>query len=225
MTEELDIHTDLRRRLISGEFAYGEKLRAESLRKDYGCAASTMREVLLRLSAVGLVDFQEQRGFRMPTYSQQKQHDITRMRIMLESEGACQSIRNGGVDWEARLTAAHHKLSHIESRMSKLGMVDDLPRLWSEAELEFHQTLLSACGSEVLIEMHLMVYHRYRQIKIEADQELTDLAANIREHQNILDAAVKSDPALMRRRIYEHFKRHLITDGQRAELFEVSAAG
>ncbi len=188
------------------------KLRAEVLRKDYGCAASTVRESLLRLSAVGLVEFQEQRGFRMPGRSLEKQDDITRMRIMLESEGACASIINGGVGWEARLTAAHHKLSHIESRMSALGMVDELPRLWSEAELEFHQTLISACGSDVLIEMHLIVYNRYRQIRIEADKMLTDLAANIKEHNNILEAAVKGDPGLMRRRIHEHFSRHLIPE-------------
>lgn len=215
MTQDSDIFADLRRRLTSGEFAYGSKLRAEVLRQDYGCAASTMRETLLRLAAIGLVEFQEQRGFRMPEYSTAKQNDITEMRIMLESEGACRSIQFGGIDWEARLTAAHHKLSHIESRMSALGMVDDLPRLWSEAELEFHQTLISASGSETLMEMHQMVYSRYRQIKIEADKVLTDLAANISEHQNILEAAVTGDPELMRRRVYEHFERHLSADARR----------
>lgn len=215
MTQDNDIFADLRRRLTSGEFAYGSKLRADVLRKDYGCAASTMRETLLRLSAIGLVEFQEQRGFRMPKYSDEKQNDITEMRIMLESEGACRSIEKGGVDWEARLTAAHHKLSHIESRMSALGMVDDLPRLWSEAELEFHQTLISASGSDVLVEMHLLVYNRYRQIKIEADRVLTDLSANIEEHKNILEAAVLGDTALMRRRIYEHFERHLSPEARK----------
>lgn len=209
MSEHLDVFSDLRRRLISGEFSYGTKLRAEALRKDYNCAASTVRENLLRLSEVGLVEFQEQRGFRMPEYTLEKQHDITTLRIMLEREGACASIRNGGVDWEARLSAAHHKLGHIESRMSDLGMTGDLPRLWSAAELEFHQTLISACGSELLIELHLTVYHRYRQIKIEADQALTDLAANILEHKNILDAAISGDETLMRRRVFEHFERHL----------------
>jgi len=222
MTQDSDIFADLRRRLTSGEFSYGSKLRAEVLRKDYGCAASTMRETLLRLAAIGLVEFQEQRGFRMPEYSKDKQNDITEMRIMLESEGACRSIRNGGVDWEARLTAAHHKLSHIESRMSALGMVDDLPRLWSEAELEFHQTLISASGSETLLEMHLMVYNRYRQIKIESDKVLTDLAANIEEQNNILDAAVSGDPDLMRRRIYEHFERHLSAEARKPEMSLVS---
>jgi len=218
MTQDHDIFADLQRRLTTGEFDYGAKLRAEVLRRDYGCAASTIRETLLRLSALGLVEFQEQRGFRMPDYSLEKQNDITEMRIMLESEGACRSIKSGGVDWEARLTAAHHKLSHIESRMGVLGMVEDLPKLWREAELEFHQTLISASGSQTLVEMHLMVYNRYRQIKIETDKALTDLAANVQEHKNILDAAVSGDTELMRRRIYEHFERHLSDTSRRPEM-------
>ena len=210
MSVDTDVFADLRRRLISGEFAAGAKLRAELLRRDYGCAASTVRESLLRLSELGLVEFQEQRGFRMPVCPPETRHDITRTRILLESEGACGSIEKGGVDWEARLSAAHHKLSHIESRMTAMGSTAELLGLWSATELEFHQTLISACGSPLLMELHLIVYHRYRQVNIEADRALTDLAANIREHENILDAAIRADPELMRRRIHEHFKRHLL---------------
>ena len=208
----MDVFEDIKTRVISGQFAHGEKLRAEVLRNDYGCSASTVREALLRLSAVGLVEFQEQRGFRMPEYSEERQHDITHMRIMLEAEGACRSMRHGGVGWEARLNAAHHKLSHIESRIGAMGPTDEMAHLWMEAELEFHQTLLSACGSETLMEMHLQVYNRYRQVKADVDRSFFHLADNIREHQAIVNAAVSGDEAIMRKRIFEHFERHLMPD-------------
>lgn len=207
----MDVYEDLKRRLVSGDFTYGEKLRAEGLRNDYGCSASTIREALLRLSAVGLVDFQEQRGFRMPQYSRRRQHEVTEMRILLEQEGACRSIRNSTVDWEARLNAAHHKLSHIEKRIAAKGPKDGLPELWMEAELEFHGTLLSACGSEALIETHLVIYHQYRQIKVEFDRRFEHLADNIREHQAIVDAALSGDEPGMRKSILEHFERHLVS--------------
>lgn len=205
----MDVFEDLKRRLVSGDFGYGAKLRAEMLRGDYGCSASTVREALLRLSAVGLVDFQEQRGFRMPEYSRRRQHEVTEMRILLEQEGACRSIRNATVDWEARLNAAHHKLSHIEKRIAAKGPVEGLPDLWMEAELEFHGTLLSACGSDVLIETHLVIYHQYRQVKVEADRQFVHLAENIFEHQAIVDAALAGDEPGMRKAIYAHFERHL----------------
>lgn len=208
----MDVFEDLRRRLVSGDFAYGAKLRAEVLKNDYACSASTVREALLRLSELGLVEFQEQRGFRMPEYSLERQHDITQMRILLETEGACRSMRAGGVGWEAALNAAHHKLSHIESRISNRGASEDLRQLWMVAELEFHQTLLSACGSPMLMELHLVVYHRYRQIKIEADRAFLYLAKNIREHEAIVAAAVSGEDAQMRRAIFEHFQHHLLPE-------------
>ena len=206
----MDVFEDIKTRAISGAFAHGEKLRAEVLRNDYGCSASTVREALLRLAALGLVEFQEQRGFRMPEYSQERQHDITQMRIMLETEGACRSMRHGGVAWESRLNAAHHKLSHIERRIAAMGPTDELAKLWMEAELEFHQTLLSACGSDILIELHLQVYNRYRQVKAEYDRAFQHVANNIREHQAIVDAALSGDTDTMRQRVFEHFERHLI---------------
>ncbi|MEL6782217.1 MAG: GntR family transcriptional regulator [Pseudomonadota bacterium] len=206
----MDVFEDIRTRAISGGFAHGEKLRAEILRNDYGCSASTVREALLRLAALGLVEFQEQRGFRMPEYSPERQHDITQMRIMLETEGACRSMRHGGVAWESRLNAAHHKLSHIESRIAAMGPTDELAQLWMAAELEFHQTLLSACGSDILIELHLQVYNRYRQVKAEYDRTFLHVTENIREHQAIVDAALSGDETTMRTRIFEHFERHLL---------------
>lgn len=212
MAQEADVFEDLRARVTRGEFAGGMKLRADLLRGDYGCAASTVREALLRLAAVGLVEFQEQRGFRMPEHSMARQHDITTMRILLETEGALRSMARGGIDWEARLSAAHHKLSHIERRMQQVGMTDEVLRLWSAAELEFHQTLMSACGSPTLMELHLTVYHRYRQVMVEKDRALADLAANIEEHRKILEAAVGGDADVMRRCIHAHFQRHLVPE-------------
>ena len=209
MKSETDIFEDLRNRLIRGAFEYGSRLRAESLKKDYDCSASTVREVLFRLSTLGLVDFQEQRGFRMPERSLERQHDITQMRIMLESEGACRSIRLGGVAWEARLTAAHHQLSHIESRMSGMGPVAELPDLWMKAELEFHQTLISACGSELLQQMHMGVYHQFRQQLLDVDRGFENLAENIVQHKTILDAAVAGDETGVRQAVHDHFARHL----------------
>ena len=53
--------------------------------------------------------------------------ELTHMRVLLEGEGTVLSIRKGGVPWEARLTAAHHQLSHIEKR---IHAQDDPQDLW-----------------------------------------------------------------------------------------------
>ena len=210
MPQETDIYEDLRNRLVAGAFEHGKKLRAEQLRLDYGCSASTVREVLFRLSTEGLADFQEQRGFRVPELSKQRQHEVTLMRILLEGEGACLSIRQGGVAWEARLSAAHHKLSHIETRIRSSSQVLEFLDLWIEAEREFHETLISACGSDVLKRMHRTIYAQFRQQLVISDRNFSFLPENITQHQLIVDAALAGDEDLVRQRIHDHLARNLI---------------
>ena len=148
MTNEKGIYRELEKRLTTNEFLHGAKLRAEILREEFGCSASSVREVLFRLSTQGLVNFQDQRGFRVPERSSKKVIELTHMRVLLEGEGAVLSIRQGGVAWEARLTAAHHQLSHIEKRIHALDDPAELIEIWFSCEGEFHQTLISACGSD-----------------------------------------------------------------------------
>ena len=210
MSTKPTIYDSLRDRLVNGEFTQGQRLRANVLRLDYDISASNMREILFRLSTVGLVDFQEQRGFRLPRQSPEIQHDLTKFRILLESEGACLSIRSADIDWEARLTAANHKLSHIESRVRGGGANQALITLWTEAERAFHQTLIDACGSETLKQTHDMIYQRFRQQLITTDRQFVFIPENIEQHQAILDAVLAGDEALTRTRIAEHLARNLI---------------
>ena len=209
MPPETDIFQSLRKRLISNGFEHGAKLRAEALRTEYACSASTVREALFRLSVVGLVDFQEQRGFRVPERSPEKLIEITHLRVLLEGEGAAMSIRNGGVAWEARLSAAHHQLSHIETRISAQNDHSDLVDLWFNAEHEFHVTLIAACGSETLKQMHSRIYAQFRQQLMVVDRKFDFISENIEHHARILEAALSGDQDLTRQRIHEHLERHL----------------
>ena len=209
MTSISQIHEQIRHRLITGQFEHGVKLRAETLRAEFGCSASTVREILFRLSTVGLVDFEEQRGFRVPPQSPDRQHELTAMRILLEQEGACLSIRLGGVAWESQLSAAHHKLSHIEARIRSEGGVEAYLDLWCLAEQEFHETLISACGSALMHRIHAQIYAQFRQQLVSAETNYGYFPENIAEHQAILDAALDRDEARVRTCIHDHLKRNL----------------
>ncbi len=206
---DTDIHADLQHRLISNGFDHGEKLRAEQLKQYYGCSASTVREVLFRLASEGLVDFQEQRGFRVPAMSATLLAELAHLRILIEAEGTVLSIRHGGVAWEARLTAAHHQLSHIEKRIHSTEDPSPMVGLWFQAELEFHQTLIAACESETLKAMHLQIYQRFRQQLMVADRSFDFISKNIQHHHSILVAALDGDEALTRQKIHDHLARHL----------------
>ena len=211
MTDVQTTYEHLRNRLISGEFEPGQRLKYQDLRCDYDISVSTIRELLFRLSTVGLVDFIEQRGFRVPKQSDALLHDLTQTRILLEGEGACLSIRHGGVGWEARLNAAHHELKHIEKRInSSSNHSNELITLWSSAELRFHRTLIEECRSEVMQQLHLQVYYRFRQQMISCDKDFTYVAENVDQHQGILEAVLTHDEALVRQHIHNHLSRNLV---------------
>jgi DNA-binding GntR family transcriptional regulator len=209
MTQDIDIYADLQHRLIANGFDHGEKLRAEQLKHDYGCSASTVREALFRLSAQRLVDFQEQRGFRVPEKSPELLAELTHLRILLEGEGTALSIRHGGVAWEARLTAVHHQLSHIESRIKTAEDTSQFVDIWFQAEREFHDTLISSCGSETLKSTHQHVFFRFRQQLMVADRSFDFISANIEQHYQIMVAALAGDEALTKQKIHDHLARHL----------------
>ncbi|GFE65470.1 GntR family transcriptional regulator [Litoreibacter roseus] len=206
-----EIHDELHRMLLTAQFGPAQKLKPEDLRKRYNCSANTIREILLRLTAAGLVTFEEQRGFRTREATPERRHDVTKFRILLEQEGAIASMQNGGLEWEAQLAAAHHKLSHIETRVATSGAVEDNMQLWSDAERDFHKTLISACDSALLRETYNRVYDQFRQQMVtqERDFGTNYFRAIISEHQAILDAALARDEPTCREAIYDHLKRNL----------------
>jgi len=204
------IYDDLHRKLVTAQFEHGEKLKSEDLRQIYGCSANTIREVLFRLSTAGLVAFEEQRGFRARRTSRERQHDLTQFRILLEQEGVSLSIKHGDIEWEARLSAAHHKLSHIESEVRRAGGVEHVLSLWSNAEWEFHDTLISASRSPLLRETYKIIYDQFRQQLVSRDSNYGYYADNIEEHRAILEAALARDEPLCRQHIHDHLARNMI---------------
>lgn len=199
-----DIYWDVRGRLITASFEAGQKLKPDELRLHYGCAASTIREVLFRLSCDQLVEFQDQRGFRVPRASRLRLEELTQLRIIIEREGARLSIADGGLEWEANLTAAHHKLAHVEDKMHASADPAVYMGVWCAGEWEFHNTLISACGSATLIAAYRDIYDRQRQQLVMAVENSGYREGNITEHRAILDAALARDADLCAAQIGTH---------------------
>ena len=205
-----EIYADLQHRLLTGGFAPGAKLMPSSLHGEYRCSANTVRDVLLQLSKVGLVEFEIQRGFRARSVSIRKRAEIARFRVILEQEGAVASMRNGGLEWESALAAAHHRLMHIERQFAKSR--DDVPfvGIWSDAELAFHRTLLSECRLPPLLETFNSVYMQFRQqmVGLESNCVPDYFHGIILEHNAIVEAATAKDEAALRAAIQAHQARH-----------------
>lgn len=206
-----DIFDDLHMRLVTIDIVPGQKLKSEELRLKYGCSGNTIREILFRLANVGLVRFEEQRGFRATPNTPEHRRDVARFRIMLEQEAAHLSMQRGGIEWESRLSAAHYKLKHIEQRIEKEVDHASVIPLWTDVEWEFHDTLTSACGSSMMRATYRNVYDQFRQqvVSLERDFGRSYFETIVREHETILEAAISRDEGACQQAIYDHLKRNL----------------
>jgi DNA-binding GntR family transcriptional regulator len=175
--------------IIFGKLLPGEKLKLDRLRKDYRTSVGTLRELLNRLASEGLVVAEGQRGFEVAPVSAENLREIAALRLLLESHALTQSFEAGDMDWEGRVVSAYHKLSAIEKRLVSGDRAD--PEIWKRYDWEFHHALISACGSNALLEIHAPIYDKYLRYQMIAGIFRGEIAA--REHKKLLECALKRD--------------------------------
>ncbi len=181
----------IRSDIVFGHLAPRQKLRLEKLRDVYGASISTLREILNRLSSENLVVAEGQRGFEVAPVSVENLREIAALRLLLESHALQQSFAEGDMEWEGRVVAAHHKLAMLEKRM-RAGDLSET-ELWKRYDWEFHQALISACGSTVLMETHAAVFDKYLRYQMIALSFRGDIAAE--EHKIMHECALERDSA------------------------------
>lgn len=196
----------LRNDIVEGILAPGEKLRVEHLKDRYGVGAGTLREALLRLVSDALVLVQGQRGFRVAPMSLADFEDITRTRVLLETEALRQSILAGGEEWEANLVSVFHLLSRAEERLTQdHGAVEE----WELRNRIFHESLIQACPSRWLHHFQAIIYRqseRYRRLSVFRRPIPRDVHA---EHQALFEAALRRDADAAAALLREHILRTL----------------
>lgn len=209
------------------ELEPGDKLPSEAtLARRFEVSRPTVREALVALEIAGVVDirinvgailvdpdarlmpapgsiYSYAGGNRLEELGNTCTSEVTRLRILLECDGAQKSIRHGGVTWEGDLVAAHHRLAHIEQRM-RTGEPVHFDG-WRKADWEFHQALLSACGSKLHKSLHKATFDQYRQI-VQVEYRTIGFRGDqiIAEHKAILDAALARDEAACAAALEDH---------------------
>ncbi|MBO6719450.1 MAG: GntR family transcriptional regulator [Rhizobiaceae bacterium] len=190
----------IRADIVFGRLVPGQKLKLERLRDTYGASISTLREILNRLSSESLVVAEGQRGFEVAPVSVENLREIAALRLLLEAHALEQSFAAGDMEWEGRVVAAHHKLATLERRMRGGDHSDT--ELWKRYDWEFHQALISACGSTVLMETHAGIFDKYLRYQMIALSFRGDIAAE--EHKIMHDCALARDAKRAREVLIRH---------------------
>jgi GntR family transcriptional regulator, carbon starvation induced regulator len=182
----------------------GDKLRVEELRATYGAGGSPVREALSRLTSVGLVRVEGQRGFTVSDVSTDDLLDLMRIRIWVETSALRSSIDNGDRNWEANILAAAHRLGGDQPKILTNGEVGLEPE-WEHKHREFHTALVRACDSPRLMSQRELLSDlsdRYRHMSVASGTGGRNPAE---EHENIMEATLARNAKKATQLIADHF--------------------
>jgi DNA-binding GntR family transcriptional regulator len=187
------VFTQLRADILSGRLQPGERLRYTDLCERYGTSMGVLRESLLRLAEQGLARGELQQGFQVTPLSTEDLRELTEARRELESLTLRRAIADGDVEWEARLLAAHHRLSR--ARIIDPEDPERLSDTWVAAHADFHEALLNGCANQRLKSMATALrdsaeLYRSWSLPLGHGSSARDVAT---EHSDILEAAVARD--------------------------------
>lgn len=194
----------LRADILNVALVPGEKLRVEFVCDRYQAGSSPVREALSRLSAHGLVERKEQRGFYVAPVSATDLEELTKTRCWLEGTALRESIACGGEPWEESIVLASHRLDRVPRSLG--GAAYETNPEWERRHEEFHDSLIAACGSRWLLQFCVQLReqaYRYRQI---AAATAYPNRNERDEHDAIVQAAINRDVDEALRLLQEHYR-------------------
>lgn len=191
----------LRSEILTCRLAPGRKLVISELVTEMGFSLGAVREALSRLTSEGLVVSETNKGYRVAPITKEDLEDLTRTRILIETECLMSAIDHGDLKWEANIVSTLFELSHTS--LSKPGS-SSINEDWAVIHAQFHTALVAACNSPWLMRLREMLYaqsERYRSVSVPLDRKNRNINA---EHKAIADATLARDKPAAAKALKNH---------------------
>jgi len=172
---------ELRRRIVSGEYAGGEQIRQEAVAEELGVSRIPIREALLQLESEGLVVIHTHKGAVVASLSAEDAVDLFEARLVLESMLLKKAVEAATPEDIARIGAS---LGDYERAVKNGADPETLSRLnWT-----FHTALCEPARRPRMMAILLSLYtatDRYLRLQIERPKAKTKA---LEDHRAIYEA-------------------------------------
>lgn len=207
------IASDLRQRILSGELAEGEAIRQELLAQEYDVSRMPVREALKRLSAEGLVHWENNRGGTVVKHSLPEIGEIFDLRILIEVDLFRRAIPQ-------MTTRDFDTCERLLAKMDGAYETEDVSH-WGTYNHEYHMALYAAADRRMSVDfLERLHLHSDRYVRIHLSVMKQREPAK-QEHRKLLDLAREGDTeggaALLAQHI-ERTKRELLSMIERQRL-------
>jgi DNA-binding GntR family transcriptional regulator len=195
----------IRDRVRDGSLQPGTRLRFAELQEMCSMSVTPVREALARLTSEGFTTLEENRGYRVATLSIDQLRDIAKSRQLIEGQALRLSILNGDAEWEGALVSAHHLMQRMNRTSAQNPTVVDDE--WNVRHAVFHRTLISACGSPILLSICEGLFDRadrYRRLSWAIPNNPRQIEE---EHRIIFERALTRDVERAVEMLCLHYER------------------
>ncbi len=201
-----------------GVYGAGERLVESRLTRELGVSRSTLREVLRRLGADGLIRLEPNKGAIVRSLTRKDVIELLQVREVLEGFAAGMAARNVGTgDHGARIQAALDRIVAI--RRDRHGVN------YLENNSEFHQLIISVSGNNTLAQQIRQLQMPYMRSWYFEQLKSADWDRSLNEHEQILLALQDGDAALAEQLMSAHIRRtRKLVEGFPDEAFDEERA-
>lgn len=189
-TGRVPVRREVAQRLLEaifrGELLAGTSLKTVELAEQFGRSSTPVREALLELETLGVIQFHHNRGAVVGRFGRKELREIYELRRILETEAArraCGRIERACLEQLDRDTSDLAEDCSGEERLQQALKVD----------LALHEQVAAACGNSRLageIRRYATLVQTIRGI-IENDRKVQERA--MWEHKAVIDALLAGD--------------------------------
>lgn len=195
---------ELRRMILDGRLAPGERLVEDRLAKLLGVSRNPVREAIRVLETEGFIDVPARRGAFVATLTEGLAADLFEVRLALEPLGARLAAAQGGA-------VAIVRMKEILAEAQNPATVLDLDQL-ADLHSELHATIFEMTGNAYLAAIAIPMVKRGQWV-LRQNSPLKDPAAWA-QHHALIDAIEAGDADLAE----AHARSHVLTVRQQLHL-------
>lgn len=186
--------------IVNGELPSGSKISEPELAKRYQVSRGPLREAIMRLEGLGLIEREAHVGARVITLSPDKLVELYAVREALEGMAARLAARY----------MSQEEILSLEMLLAKhsahIDQVEGASYFHQEGDFDFHYRIIKASRNQKLIALLCdELYHLLRMYRYQSPRSQSRPEEALNEHKFILQAIVNRDEELaemlMRRHI------------------------
>ncbi|MFH7566479.1 MULTISPECIES: GntR family transcriptional regulator [Oceanimonas] len=212
LTKSANLTEQLIDLIVKGEFEAGSKISEPELARRFGVSRGPLREAMLRVESLGLIERVPHVGARVIALSRAKLIEIYAVREALEGMAArlaCQHIT------EAELIALEQLLNTHKAHIEE---VEGVSYFHQQGDFDFHYRLILASRNSTLISLLCdELYHLLRMYRHQSQRSHSRPQQALSEHFHLLAALRERDGELAELLMRRHIMRSRLLIEQQLE--------